>query len=270
MVAHQWANTRPKQYILDFFIFGIKQAQACLFGGALLFGILLSKFFWPETAFLARYDALFIYAFLIQGVLLLLKMETLEEAKVIFIFHLVGTIMEIFKTHVGSWTYPEANLIRIGGVPLFTGFMYAAVGSYIARAWRIFDFKFISYPPKAWTALLCLFIYLNFFTHHYIPDIRYGLFAAAIWLFLQTRIYFRPSRHIYWMPLLIGWGLVSLFIWFAENIGTFAGAWVYPNQHHGWNIVSPAKMGSWYLLMIISFVLVTFIHTDKKEISHAA
>ena len=32
------------------------------------------------------------------------------------------------------------------------------------------------------------------------------------------------------MPLLLGFVLVALFIWFAENIGTFANAWRYPNQ----------------------------------------
>ena len=53
----------------------------------------------------------------------------LEEAKVILAFHLVGTAMELFKTHMGSWEYPEPSLLRIGGVPLFSGFMYAAVGS---------------------------------------------------------------------------------------------------------------------------------------------
>ena len=56
--------------------------------------------------------------------------------------------MEIFKTSVGSWIYPEPSLLRIGGVPLFTGFMYAAIGSYIARCWRLFDFRFTR-PPAA-------------------------------------------------------------------------------------------------------------------------
>jgi uncharacterized membrane protein YoaT (DUF817 family) len=32
-------------------------------------------------------------------------------------------------------------------VPLFTGFMYAAIGSYIARCWRLFDFRFTRHPP---------------------------------------------------------------------------------------------------------------------------
>jgi uncharacterized membrane protein YoaT (DUF817 family) len=82
---------------------------------------------------MARYDALFIGALLIQCLLLFLRLETWREAKVILVFHIIGTIMEIFKTQHGSWNYPEAGLIRIGNVPLFSGFMYASVGSYIAR-----------------------------------------------------------------------------------------------------------------------------------------
>jgi len=66
------------------------------------------------------------------------------------------------------------------------------------------------------------------------------------------------------MPLIIGLGLVALFIWFAENIGTFARAWTYPGQEAGWHMVSIAKLGSWFLLMIISFVLVTTIHRPVK------
>ena len=69
--------------------------------------------------------------------MLTFRLETMEEAKVILIFHVVGTIMEIFKTSVGSWIYPEDSVFRIGAVPLFSGFMYAAVGSYIAFIWAL-------------------------------------------------------------------------------------------------------------------------------------
>ena len=65
------------------------------------------------------------------------------------------------------------------------------------------------------------------------------------------------------MPLLVGWGLVALFIWFAENIGTFARAWTYPSQDDGWHMVGLEKLGSWYLLMIISFVLVSLVQRPK-------
>ena len=73
---------------------------------------------------------------------LALKLESFDEAKVILIYHVRRHGMEIFKTHMGSWTYPEPAVIRIDGVPLFSGFMYAAVGSYLARVIRIFDMRF--------------------------------------------------------------------------------------------------------------------------------
>ena len=57
--------------------------------------------------------------------------------------------------------------------------------------------------------------------------------------------------------------LVALFIWGAENIGTWSRAWIYPAQAHGWVPVSFAKLGSWYLLMIISVVLVTWISPPR-------
>lgn len=252
------------RFISEFWWFGLRQAQASLFAGSLLFGILLSRYLWQADFSIARYDFLFFYAISIQILFVVLKLEHWEEVKVIVIFHLVGTVMEIFKTHVGSWEYPEANLIRIGGVPLFSGFMYSAVGSYIARVWRIFEFRFTHFPTARWMALLCLLIYANFFTHHYILDLRYLLFAFSILLFWRTRVYFKPRATHYWMPLLLGLALVSLFIWIAENAGTLGQIWIYPNQHDGWHMVHFAKIGSWYLLMLISFVLVSLLHRDSK------
>lgn len=249
-----------KLYINDFLHFGIKQAYACLFGGALLFFILLTSFVWQPDWPIARYDALFIIAIAIQCLLLAFKLETWDEAKIILIFHIVGTVMEIFKTTAGSWAYPEVSFFKIGEVPLFSGFMYSAVGSYIARVWRIFDFRFIHYPPKTLTFVLCALVYINFFTHHYIIDMRTALFAFTALLFARTRIYFKPNGQHYWMPLLVGFVLVAFFIWIAENVSTFGSIWVYPNQSDGWKMVSFSKMGSWFLLMIISFVLVTCLH----------
>jgi uncharacterized membrane protein YoaT (DUF817 family) len=167
----------------EFLCFGFKQAAACLFGGLMVALLLASWRWYPRHAWLARYDFLTLAALAIQGILLAMKLESREEARVILLFHVVGTAMELFKTAVGSWTYPEPSLLRLGGVPLFTGFMYAAVGSYIARAWRLFDFRFTRHPPFGATVALAAAIYLNFFTHHYLPDARPLLFAAVAWLF---------------------------------------------------------------------------------------
>ncbi len=246
-------------WLYEFLLFGFKQAWACLFGGLLLALLLGTHFFYPEDALLHRYDFLTLAALAIQAAMLAFRLETWAEAKVILIFHVVGTVMELFKTAAGSWIYPEASVLHIGAVPLFSGFMYAAVGSYIARVWRIFDFRYSAYPPRWATWVLAAAIYVNFFAHHWWPDIRLVLFAATILLFARTRVHFRNWRVHRWMPLLVGFLLVALFIWGAENIGTFAQAWTYPGQEQGWRMVSPAKLGSWFLLMLISFVLVELV-----------
>jgi uncharacterized membrane protein YoaT (DUF817 family) len=227
---------------------------------ALLIG---THFLYPKGAALARYDFLLLAAVAIQAALLAFKLETWEEAKVIALFHVVGTVMEVFKTAQGSWIYPEPSLFRIGGVPLFTGFMYAAVGSYIARAWRLFDFRFTRHPPLAATITLSVAIYANFFAHHFAPDMRGVLFAVTALLFGRCWIHFKVWRSYRRMPLLVGFGLVALFIWFAENVGTVTGAWLYPSQIKSWSMVPLPKMGSWFLLMIISYVMVSAV--EKPE-----
>ncbi|WP_420146375.1 DUF817 domain-containing protein [Sphingobium sp.] len=250
----------PQAWAFEFLLFGFKQGWACLFGGLMLALLLATHLFYPPGAALHRYDFLTIAALGIQIAMLTFRLESWGEAKVIFAFHLIGTVMELFKTQAGSWTYPENSLLHIGPVPLFSGFMYAAVGSYIARIWRIFDFRFTHYPPAWTTVLLAVAIYVNFFAHHWLPDMRIALFIAAILLFGRCRIIFTPWRQARRMPLLLGFFLVALFIWFAENIATFANAWTYPDQRHGWQMVGVGKLGSWYLLMIISFVLVAMLH----------
>jgi len=252
-------------FCAEFLAFGIKQAWACLFGGVMLAGIIGTSLFYPEDAHLTRYDFLFLYAISIQVLFLLTKMEHAPEALVILIFHIVGTVMEIFKTDIGSWTYPEENIFRIGGVPMFSGFMYAAIGSYIARVMRIFRVRFNVYPPKILPFGLAILIYVNFFTHHYILDFRWALFAGIFLIYWRTIFHIQIWRIHFPMPILIGFFLVALFIWIAENIGTITKTWLYPNQLDGWHMVSLQKMGSWYLLMILSFILITLVHKPKLK-----
>ena len=247
-------------WLYELALFGFKQGWACLFGALILALLLVTHLFYPNDAALARYDFLTLAALAIQLAMLAFRLETLEEAKVILAFHLVGTVMELFKTAAGSWIYPEPALLRIGGVPLFSGFMYAAVGSYLARIWRIFEMRFEPYPNVLWTQLLAIAVYVNFFAHHWLPDVRLLLFAAMIALFWRTHAWFTVWRQPRRMPLLVGWFLVAGFIWLAENIATFARAWAYPSQENGWTLVSPTKLGAWYLLMYISFVLVASVH----------
>jgi uncharacterized membrane protein YoaT (DUF817 family) len=255
----------PRAWCYEFLLFGFKQGWACLFGALMLGLLLATHLFYPTNALITRYDFLTVAALVIQVLMLRFRLETWEEARVILAFHAVGTIMELFKTSAGSWTYPEAGLLRIAGVPLFSGFMYASVGSYLARVWRIFDFRFDHFPTRRALMLLATAIYVNFFAHHWLPDIRLLLFVATAILFWRTRVWFRPFRADRSMPLLLGFFLVATFIWFAENIATFSNAWIYPQQKHGWTMVSPTKLGAWYLLMIISFVLVALDHARTDQ-----
>ena len=244
-------------FLHEFLWFGLKQAWACIFGALLLLGILGTRLWYPDIP-LARYDALVIYAVTIQIALVLLKLESWREIGVIFLFHLLATAMELFKTSdaIGSWAYPEHSVLRIANVPLFAGFMYSAIGSYMARAWRGFHFSFTDFPPLWLAGLIAFAAYLNFFTHHWIIDLRWSLIVIGIIAFRKTRIFFKPKERTFHMNLLLGFCLVAFFIWIAENLGTGARAWTYPNQKAGWRPVSISKFTAWYLLMQLSFILV--------------
>ena len=251
---------RVGAFAYEFFCFGLKQASACLFGGLMVALLVASWRWYPAAVALSRYDFLTLSAVAIQLGLLAFRLESPEEARVIVLFHVVGTAMELFKTAVGSWSYPGPSVLHLGGVPLFTGFMYAAVGSYIARAWRLFDFRFARHPPFGATVALAVAIYVNFFSHHWLPDARWLLFAVLGWLFGPAWVHFRVRRRYRRMPLLLGFVLVALFIWLAENVGTYTHAWLYPAQRASWHVVPLAKVGSWLLLMVISYVMVSAVH----------
>jgi uncharacterized membrane protein YoaT (DUF817 family) len=252
----------------ELWLFSLKQAYACIFGGFLLSVMILTSFWYPIEG-LHRYDFIFLAAVAFQILLLVTRLETPREALVIIVFHVVATIMELFKTSdgIGSWSYPEEFVFGIANVPLFAGFMYSAVGSYIARIWRIFNFEYSHYPAKTATIVLVSLIYINFFTHHFIWDFRWALIGLTIFLFYRTYVYFRIIKTHRKMPILLGWFLVALFIWIAENIATFTNIWIYPNQTSEWNMVPMEKLSSWYLLMLLSFVLVSLI--NNIQIRHA-
>lgn len=265
MTAPLSKRTGRTDLVREVCAFIAKQASACLFGIAMLGMIVLSRLYWPADAPVARYDALFAGAVAIQILLLVTRLETWEEARVILMFHIVGTVMEFFKTAHGSWAYPEENLIRIAGVPLFSGFMYSAVGSYIARSWRLFDFRFDRYPPPVLTYLLCAAVYVNFFAHHYTVDIRLILFVAAVALFWRCSLHATLGQSQIRAPLLAAFVGVAFLIWVAENLATYGRAWVYPAQAAGWTLVPLTKMGAWFLLMLISFVLVAAVKRPERS-----
>ncbi|CAN5306384.1 DUF817 domain-containing protein [soil metagenome] len=256
-------DSRIWRGIVEFLVFGLKQAWACIFGAALLAVLFATRLWYPDGAALARNDFVTIAAVVIQVLMIALRLETVRELRVIILFHLVGTGMELFKTSVGSWIYEGPGVLHLYSVPLYSGFMYAAVGSYMVRVFRLFDLRFDRYPRRWLTAVLAALIYANFFTHHYIWDFRWILLIAVGLLFGRSVMHFRVFRLRLRMPTVLAFVLVALFIWIAENIATWANAWSYPNQLHGWQPVSITKLVSWVLLMIISVVLVAWVYPPR-------
>lgn len=87
---------------------------------------------------------------------------------------------------------------------------------------------------------------------------------AAV-LFARTQVHYCVWRWRHRMPLLFGFTLVALFIFIAENVATLAGTWLYPSQENGWQPVSFQKWPAWFLLMILSWVLVTLVHRPTER-----
>lgn len=244
--------------------FLLTQVQAAVFGILLLTAIIATRFLWNPDWVLARYDALVVFAVATQIALIATRLETWEEARVIFLFHVTGTVMEIFKVSQGSWDYPEQGILEIGGVPLFTGFMYAAVGSYIARSLRLYEARVSRYPPFWLTVLLALAIYGNFFAHHFLPDIRLVLFAATVVLFWRSRVHVRLGSRARSVRLPAAALAIAGLVWVAENVGTFTRTWTYAGQG-AFDLVALGKLGSWYLLIYVSFVTVTLVSREALD-----
>ncbi len=262
-----WGELRGVlRFVIEFLYFGIKEARACLFAGLFFVSIFLV----PKAGILGlpRYDALLVIALAIQFFMIWSKLETWDEAKAIGLFHIVGFALEVFKTSgsIQSWSYPDFAYTKVLGVPLFSGFMYAAVGSYIIQAWRLFDLR-ITHHPSYWMAtLVALAIYGNFFTHHFIGDYRWYIAACALGLYARTTVTFRPYDRDRKMPLLLAFVLIGFFIWLAENISTFFGIWSYPNQIGAWSAVHIGKWSSWSLLVIMTFTIVAHLKHIKRRI----
>jgi uncharacterized membrane protein YoaT (DUF817 family) len=252
--------------LVDLWWFTRKEAEACLFAGLFFVAVM----FVPpgQTWGLPRYDLLLLWAVGIQAWMVWTGRETWDELKAICLFHVLGFCLEAFKTSSGirSWSYPEFAYTKLFGVPLFSGFMYAAVGSYIIQAWRLFDLRIKHHPPY-WMALaIAVSLYGNFFTHHFVGDYRWYLAAAALGLYARSIVIFRPHQIDRWMPLSLGFVLVGFFIWLAENFGTFFGLWAYPHQLGAWAAVHVSKWSAWSLLVLMSFTIVTHLKHIKAKI----
>ncbi|MBO8173387.1 MAG: DUF817 domain-containing protein [Bacillaceae bacterium] len=235
--------------------------MSCIFPVAIFLALGISKFI--EIPLIPRYDFILIVSILVQALMLWTGLETRDELKVITVFHLIGLMLEIYKVHMGSWAYPEEAWSKVFGVPLYSGFMYASVASYMIQAWRRLKLEIFMWPKAYYAVPLSAAIYLNFFTHHFIYDMRWILTALLFVVFFRTTVRYVVNGHIYHMPMILAYFLIAFFIWIAENISTILGGYIYPNQTSTWELVHLGKISSWFLLVVISMIIVAQLKRVK-------
>ena len=240
------------------------EARSCVFAIGVFAGLAVA---WLVPLPVADYDFLLGWCVALTLGFWALGIETWREVLVICGFHLLGLALEVFKVAQGSWSYPGEATLAVGGVPLFSGFMYAAVGSYICQAWRVFDLRVSHYPPVA-TTVVAVLVYVNFFTHHYVWDLRVLLALAMLVVLRRCSVHFTVGDARHRMPLALAFLLIGLFLWVAENAATFLDAWKYPGQVDVWQAVHTSKVGSWALLVSMSFVLVATVKSREGLLYH--
>ncbi len=170
-------------------------------------------------------------------------LETKDELKVITVFHLIGLLLEIYKVHFGSWSYPEEAHSKIFGVPLYSGFMYASVASYICQAWRRLYLQMHYWPKAIFYRAIRSNDLLQFFSRIIFYTIfRWFLALLLFIVFFRTFVEFSLRGVTYKNTtgsLLFSLSVSSFGL--QRTSQHFFGAWQYPNQREAWNLVHLSK-----------------------------
>jgi uncharacterized membrane protein YoaT (DUF817 family) len=228
--------------------FCLKHARAGLFAGLFF----IPFFITPTTGMLsiARDDILFGLAIGIQIWMHKTKLQSNHELKMVILFYVLGFILEYFKlkTATGIETLAHTSWSNINGVPLFVGFIYAALSSYMMQAWRLFTLRIRHYPPYWMAITLAGLSYLHFFSQH---DYVAYFTACAVGLYGPSLILFKSHSRERQAPLLLSAILIGGFIYLANSICHFyslsnpISPW--PNTHQSQSV---------FLLIIFSISII--------------
>lgn len=220
-----------------------------------------------EFSYIHRYDFLFIFFIVLQIVLILLKFETKDDLKVVLAFHILGLFMEMYKVYYGAWSYPEPAWTKVYGVPLYSGFMYGSVAGFLIQLWKRLGISLNKWPTTSIVSFLALVIYLNFFSMEISKGFRTFLVLSVLFLFFRSRIEFVNTTKRRSIPLIVTFTGLGVFVWIAENIATYLGAWAYPYQLKHWEMVHLSKINSWFLLGVVCFILVAQLLKRGRNIA---
>lgn len=227
------------------------QARAAVFGAIFILSIAGTAAVWETAWPVARYDALALLGVAALTIMFALGAHSTSDALPIGLVFALGVVLELYKIETGAWMYPEGSELAIGQKPLFVGFMYAAVASYLIRALRVKALEIRGMPPLFVAVLVGGLVYGAYFLPSQIW-VRFGLIGLVTLVFWRATLR-APSGS--WLPLPVALGLAASLIWVAENIGTFSGTWAYPNDG-ALGLVTLSKLGAWYLLLSVCFIVV--------------
>ncbi|MEM9715681.1 MAG: DUF817 family protein [Pseudomonadota bacterium] len=229
------------------------QIRAAVFGIAFLAAIVGTAVIWSPDWALARNDALFGVGVVLMVAVFWTGVNRMADAVPIGIVFLLGIGLELHRTGVGAWAYADGGVLKLGAKPLFVGFMYAAVASYVIRSLRLKELVVTRLPHWAVAAFVSVSIYGMFFVG--VPDwVRPAVLALAVIVFGMARVV-APSGS--WLPVPVALGLAAVLLWCAENVGTFSGTWTYRGQGPG-ELVDLTKISAWFLLLTVIFWVVTY------------
>lgn len=235
--------------------FFLQEVRASVFALGVFLGLALSHLALP----LARYDFLLLWCLGLQAAMIATGRERGREIAIVAAFHLLGLGLEAYKVRHGSWSYPEPAITKLFDVPLYSGFMYASVASYMLGAKAVFGLRFERMPPRWVLATGLVAIYANFLLARLFGDVRWTIVLLLVAAFWPARVEFAYGSGRARMPLLVSLALIGLFVFFAENVCTALGAWVYPHQATGWRPVEAGKIVSWILMSTVAFLAITLM-----------
>lgn len=248
------ADVKWREACRAFLEFARLQVVACSFAFTLILCLALTRV--VRVPGVPRYDLILVLCLVVQGLLVRKGLETWADVRVIAIFHLVGVLLEWSKVQAGAWSYPEFSYLKLYGVPLYSGFMYAAVASYMMAAWRLFDLEFRRWPNPWWVWTVMVVVYGQFFAPIQILAVRFLALGLLLAVFGRCWVAFRVKDRVLAMPAMVAFMLIGFFVWIAENVATYFHAWTYPYQRAAWQPVHISKVLSWTMLMVVSLTVI--------------
>ena len=189
--------------------FTYEQTLSCLFPVVIFLTLALSKI--VSIPGLYRYDFILIACLLMQWIMYKTGLETKDELKVITVFHLIGLLLEIYKVHFGSWSYPEEAYSKIFEFR-FTAALCTQVSQVTyAKRGEGCIYKCIITESYFYRAIRSNDL-LQFFTHHFLYDFRWFLTLLLFIVFFRTFVEFSLRGVTYKIPLVLSFSLsVSSF-----------------------------------------------------------